>query len=32
MNNAIFDGKLVRLTIVDPEKDAEFSGEMDPRQ
>ena len=24
MNNAIFDGKLVRLTIVDPEKDAEF--------
>ncbi len=24
MNNTIFDGKLVRLTVVDPEKDAEF--------
>ena len=24
MNNSIFDGNLVRLTIVDPEKDAEF--------
>jgi RimJ/RimL family protein N-acetyltransferase len=24
MNNSIFDGKLVRLTIVDPEKDAEI--------